>query len=115
MTTPRFALEQFLIRHKLLAALEGVRLREIGNMVNETVRHDVGLILLLRLKHLVSSQIDWEESTNASRVCVRARVDDELDNLKHIYNGIDAVLVRLRQFDRHTTSPTNIAFPVEGC
>ena len=57
MTTPRFALEQFLIRHKLLAALEGVRLREIGNMVNETVRHDVGLILLLRLKHLVSSQI----------------------------------------------------------
>ncbi|KAI0714049.1 DNA mismatch repair protein MutS [Cerioporus squamosus] len=62
---------------RLLAALEVVRLREIGNMVNETV--------------------DWEESTNAGRVCVRPRVDDELDNLKHIYNGIDAVLSKVAE------------------
>lgn len=40
-------------------------------------------------------QIDWEESAIANRVCVRLRVDEELDNLKHIYNGIDSVLVRL--------------------
>lgn len=40
-------------------------------------------------------QIDWEESTNAARVCVRPHIDEELDNLKHIYHGIDAVLVRV--------------------
>ncbi len=38
-------------------------------------------------------QIDWEESAIANRVSVRPRVDEDLDNLKHIYNGIDSVLV----------------------
>ena len=32
---------------------------------------------------------------NAARVCVRPRIDDELDNLKHIYSGLDSVLVGL--------------------
>jgi len=39
------------------------------------------------------AQIDWEESTLLQRVCVRPHIDEELDNRKHIYNGIDAVLV----------------------
>lgn len=39
-------------------------------------------------------QIDWEESASADRVCVRPHVDEDLDKLKHIYNGIDTVLVR---------------------
>ncbi len=38
-------------------------------------------------------QIDWEESTLLQRVCVRPHIDEELDNRKHVYNGIDAVLV----------------------
>ena len=38
-------------------------------------------------------QIDWEESSVAGRVCVRPHLDEELDNRKHIYNGIDSVLV----------------------
>lgn len=38
-------------------------------------------------------QIDWEESTLLQRVCIRPHVDEELDNRKHLYNGIDAVLV----------------------
>ena len=28
-------------------------------------------------------------------MCVRPRIDDELDNLKHIYSGLDSVLVGL--------------------
>jgi hypothetical protein len=40
-------------------------------------------------------QIDWEESANAGRVCVRPQIDEELDNRKHVYHGIDSVLVIL--------------------
>ncbi|KAI9058149.1 hypothetical protein FKP32DRAFT_1582301 [Trametes sanguinea] len=63
------------IVRKLLDALDVASFREIGNAVNET--------------------IDWEESTNAGRVCVRPHVDEDLDNLKHIYHGIDAVLSKV--------------------
>ena len=42
------------------------------------------------------SQIDWDESSCHDRVCVRPHIDDDLDNRKHIYHGIDSVLVRLR-------------------
>ncbi|KAH9889862.1 DNA mismatch repair protein MutS [Cubamyces lactineus] len=60
---------------KLLQALDVASFREIAKNVNGT--------------------IDWEESTNAARVCVRPHVDDELDNLKHIYHGIDSVLSKV--------------------
>ncbi|OBZ71456.1 Prohibitin-2 [Grifola frondosa] len=40
-------------------------------------------------------QVDWEESVNAGRICVRPHIDEELDNMKHIYNGIDAVLSKV--------------------
>ena len=42
------------------------------------------------------SQIDWEESSYHDRVCIRPHIDKDLDNRKHIYHGIDSVLVRLR-------------------
>lgn len=42
----------------------------------------------------ICHQIDWEESARAARACVRPHVDDDLDKLKHIYHGIDTVLVR---------------------
>ncbi|KAI0246735.1 DNA mismatch repair protein MutS, partial [Lactifluus subvellereus] len=38
-------------------------------------------------------QIDWEESTLRQRVCGRPDIDEELDNRKHVYSGINAVLV----------------------
>ncbi|KAH9932680.1 DNA mismatch repair protein MutS [Epithele typhae] len=60
---------------QLLDALDTAKFREIGNAVNGT--------------------IDWEESSSADRICVRPHVDDELDNLKHIYNGIDSVLSKV--------------------
>jgi hypothetical protein len=44
-----------------------------------------------RLKQL--PKIDWEESANAGRVCIRPHIDEELDNRKHVYHGIDSVLV----------------------
>ncbi|KAI0688883.1 DNA mismatch repair protein MutS [Earliella scabrosa] len=70
---------------RLLSALEVASLRDIGNLVNET--------------------IDWEESTTAGRVCVRPRIDEELDNLKHIYNGIDAVLSKVAEQVSATIPP----------
>jgi len=42
-------------------------------------------------------QIDWEESTLLQRVCVRPHIDEELDNRKHVYNGIDAVLSKVAE------------------
>ena len=44
------------------------------------------------------AQIDWDESAENGRVCVRAHVDEELDELKHLYNGIDEVLVSHAMF-----------------
>jgi len=58
---------------KLVEALEVASFKDVGSAVNET--------------------IDWEESALAERVCIRPHIDEELDNLKHIYNGIDSVLV----------------------
>ncbi|KAM5533149.1 hypothetical protein V8D89_013197 [Ganoderma adspersum] len=63
------------IVRKLLKALDVSSFCQLGNAVNEI--------------------IDWEESAIANRVCVRPRIDEELDNLKHIYNGIDSVLSKV--------------------
>ncbi|KLO15985.1 hypothetical protein SCHPADRAFT_238288 [Schizopora paradoxa] len=57
---------------KLIVTLDVTRFREVGNAVHET--------------------IDWEESLSSGRVCVRPQIDEELDNWKHIYHGIDGVL-----------------------
>ncbi|KAH9980113.1 DNA mismatch repair protein MutS [Lactifluus volemus] len=62
---------------KLITALDIAAFREVGGMVNET--------------------IDWEESTLLQRVCVRPHIDEELDNRKHVYSGIDAVLSRVAE------------------
>lgn len=43
-------------------------------------------------------QVDWEESITASRVCVQQHIDEELDNRKYIYAGLDTVLVRPSHF-----------------
>ncbi|KXN88301.1 hypothetical protein AN958_07760, partial [Leucoagaricus sp. SymC.cos] len=40
----------------------------------------------------VNDIIDWEESSLAERVCVRPGIDEELDNKKHVYHGIDSIL-----------------------
>ena len=78
---------------KLLEALDVAKFREIGTAVNETVRIH-SKIFVPRSHTVFPLQIDWEESTIAGRVCVRPGIDEELDNLKHVYNGIDSVLVR---------------------
>ncbi|KAI0297721.1 hypothetical protein BC826DRAFT_1000939 [Russula brevipes] len=62
---------------KLITALDIAAFREVGKRVNET--------------------IDWEESTLLQRVCVRPHIDEELDNRKHVYNGIDAVLSKVAE------------------
>ncbi|KAI0260251.1 DNA mismatch repair protein MutS [Gloeopeniophorella convolvens] len=70
---------------KLVAVLDIAAFREVGSVVNET--------------------IDWEESTINQRVCVRPHIDEELDNRKHIYNGIDAVLSRVAEGISSTVPP----------
>ncbi|KAF8578057.1 hypothetical protein K439DRAFT_1654890 [Ramaria rubella] len=60
---------------RLIGTIDVASFRDMGNAVNETV--------------------DWEESTNAGRVCVRPHVDEELDEWKRIFHGLDSVLSRV--------------------
>ena len=85
--------------HQLITALDIAAFKEVGKVVNETVwlqllSYDRGI------QRYNSVQVDWEESTLLQRVCVRPHIDEELDNRKHVYNGIDAVLVSEWRFDK---------------
>ncbi|PBK97772.1 hypothetical protein ARMGADRAFT_1044451 [Armillaria gallica] len=62
---------------ELFNVLDIACFRDVGNRINETV--------------------DWEESTQAGRVCVRPLIDEELDNRKLVYYGIDSVLSKVAQ------------------
>ncbi|KAI3616291.1 dna mismatch repair protein msh5 [Moniliophthora roreri] len=62
---------------KLISALDIASFRGIGTRINEI--------------------IDWEESSEAQRVCVRSHIDEELDNRKHVYHGIDTVLSKVAE------------------
>ncbi|KAF8631397.1 hypothetical protein AX15_002405 [Amanita polypyramis BW_CC] len=68
----------------------------------------------------VNSIIDWDESVNTGRVCVRQRIDEELDNRKHIYCGIDSVLSKVAEQicysipHPYTTSLNVVYFPQLG-
>ncbi|KAJ7147040.1 DNA mismatch repair protein MutS [Mycena crocata] len=70
---------------KLTAALDIASFRDVGNRINEI--------------------IDWEESAHAGRVCVRPNIDEELDNRKHVYNGIDSVLSKVAEQICQTVPP----------
>ncbi|KAG0700111.1 DNA mismatch repair protein MutS [Suillus ampliporus] len=67
--------DQAEVIRKLVASLDIASFKEIGNAVNET--------------------IDWEESTCNNRICVRPYIDEELDQRKHVYAGLDAVLSKV--------------------
>ncbi|KAI0789758.1 DNA mismatch repair protein MutS [Abortiporus biennis] len=62
---------------KLAKSLDVASSRDIGASVNEI--------------------IDWDESAIAGRVVVRPHINDELDQLKHSYNGIDSVLSKVAE------------------
>ncbi|KAG6377088.1 muts domain V-domain-containing protein [Boletus reticuloceps] len=62
---------------RLIEVLDVTSFNEVGNMVNDI--------------------IDWEESAEAARVCVRPHIDEELDKRKHIYRGIDSVLSKVAE------------------
>lgn len=68
-----------------MSALDVVTFKEIGSRVNDIV--------------------DWEESAIAGRVCVRPHIDEELDNRKHVYNGIDSVLSAVAKQLSESVSP----------
>ncbi|KAJ6477358.1 muts domain V-domain-containing protein [Mycena vitilis] len=74
---------------KLIAALNIASFRDVGNRINEI--------------------IDWEESANAGRVCVRPNIDEELDNRKHVYHGIDSVLSKVAEQICQTTPVADYA------
>ncbi|KAA1469886.1 hypothetical protein DENSPDRAFT_649174 [Dentipellis sp. KUC8613] len=73
------------IVQKLVAVLDISSFKEAGAMVNEV--------------------IDWEESGSAGRICVRPHIDEELDNRKHIYHGIDTVLSKVAEDIAETVPP----------
>ncbi|KAG2066456.1 hypothetical protein BDR04DRAFT_1081862 [Suillus decipiens] len=69
--------DQVEVVRKLVASLDIASFKDTGNAVNET--------------------IDWEESTHNNRICVRPYIDEELDQRKHIYAGLDTVLCKVAQ------------------
>ncbi|EGO23820.1 hypothetical protein SERLADRAFT_450137 [Serpula lacrymans var. lacrymans S7.9] len=71
------------IVNKLIAVLDVASFKEIGNTINET--------------------IDWEESAQVGQVCVRPHIDEELDQRKHVYNGIDTILSKVAEQISQTT------------
>ncbi|KAG1801295.1 DNA mismatch repair protein MutS [Suillus subaureus] len=69
--------DQVEVVRKLVASLDIASFKDTGNAVNET--------------------IDWEESTNKNRICVRPYIDEELDQRKHVYAGLDSVLCKVAE------------------
>lgn len=69
--------DQVEVVRKLVASLDIASFKDTGNAVNET--------------------IDWEESTINNRICVRPYIDEELDQRKHVYAGLDAVLSKVAE------------------
>ncbi|KAG8716968.1 MutS protein msh5 [Ceratobasidium sp. 394] len=59
---------------QFLAALEGVNSEDTGVLINTI--------------------IDWEESQNTKTICVNPGIDQDLDEKKRTYNGLDDLLVR---------------------
>ncbi|KAJ3802460.1 muts domain V-domain-containing protein [Lentinula aff. detonsa] len=84
----------------LFSALDISCFREIGTKINDI--------------------IDWEESAEARRVCVRPHIDEELDNRKHVYHGIDTVLSKVAERisqvvpSNYATSLNIVYFPQLG-
>ncbi|KAF9554712.1 hypothetical protein CPC08DRAFT_744416 [Agrocybe pediades] len=74
------------VLRKLISALDIPAFRDIGIRTNEI--------------------IDWEESAVHERVCVRPNIDEDLDNRKHIYHGIDSVLSTVAEQLSETVPPT---------
>ncbi|KAF7977709.1 hypothetical protein HWV62_2978 [Athelia sp. TMB] len=62
---------------RLMVALDIVTFRDVGAWVNEI--------------------IDWEESANMGRVCVRPKIDEELDKRKYILAGLGSVLSKVAE------------------
>ncbi|CAK5284093.1 unnamed protein product [Mycena citricolor] len=62
---------------------------KLGEILDIASFRDVG--------NRINGIVDWEESACAGRVCVRPHIDEELDNRKHVYHGIDAVLSKVAE------------------
>ncbi|TCD61354.1 MutS protein msh5 [Steccherinum ochraceum] len=62
-------------------------LRKLNDILDDSRYKEIGTA--------VHSIVDWDESAQAGRVCVRPHIDEELDEMKHLYNGIDEVLVHI--------------------
>ncbi|CAA7258834.1 unnamed protein product [Cyclocybe aegerita] len=70
---------------KLIRALDTATFKELGSRINEI--------------------IDWEESSTNERVCVRPHIDEDLDNRKHVYHGIDSILSTVAEQIADTVPP----------
>ncbi|KZO96953.1 hypothetical protein CALVIDRAFT_514241 [Calocera viscosa TUFC12733] len=82
------------IVRKLLDSLQVAAFREMATLINET--------------------IDWDASELECRVVVRPRVDEALDNVRHIYHGLDSLMSRIAlEISRHV--PPEFASELNVC
>lgn len=73
-------------------------LYQCGNVeVVEKLAHVLDLRSLKEIGNVINKTIDWEESAEMERICIRPHIDEELDNRKHAYCGIDSVLSKVAQ------------------
>ncbi|KIY45215.1 hypothetical protein FISHEDRAFT_67145 [Fistulina hepatica ATCC 64428] len=64
----------------------------------EIIAKLLGIIDVHTLKEVatrINDIVDWEQSDETGRVCVRPGIDEELDNRRHVYNGIDSILSKV--------------------
>ncbi|KAF3940947.1 hypothetical protein ABW19_dt0205564 [Dactylella cylindrospora] len=70
--TEMIGVQEVDVFRKLIDRFEIMHLRNVGKLIDDTV--------------------DFEESKYQGRVCVKAGIDDELDNMKNLYNGLEHLL-----------------------
>ncbi|PPR05412.1 hypothetical protein CVT24_008026 [Panaeolus cyanescens] len=113
------ALLDFIVRERALAdfddeGLVGLEIKDIQILaldqfmqINADALASGKLIESLDVPALkdMGVKIDWEESTNNDRVCVRPGIDEDLDNRKHVYHGIDSILSNVAQQISETVPP----------
>ncbi|KAH8104687.1 DNA mismatch repair protein MutS [Cristinia sonorae] len=88
----KFAYYSVLLRDALteLSHTSGIEVvRRLDQILDDPSYKEIG--------SAVNSTIDWDESAQNGRICVRPHIDEELDKKKHLYHGIDEVLSNAAQ------------------
>lgn len=83
--------EMLAIYAKMKAHIDIQSLARVGQMISDIVCVDLGLFRRAN-DLLICCKVDFERSDEEGRTVVRVGVSDELDEQRHLYDGIDSLL-----------------------